>query len=101
MEQIERIKHMEDILDRSKQVIYELEEALEKYKNICKEIQELETYYESDTWRADFEDDEAGKIPKDLKRGVLSEDAVYNLLSYHDELLEELASVVEDAYSKI
>ncbi|MBQ9987049.1 MAG: DUF4298 domain-containing protein [Erysipelotrichales bacterium] len=101
MEQLERIKHMEDILDRSKQVIFELEEALGKYKDICKEIQELETYYEGPLWRKDYEDDEAGKIPQDMKRGVLSEDAVYNLISYHEELIEELASVVEEAYSKI
>ena len=101
MEQLERIKHMEDILDRSKQVIFELEEALGKYKDICKELAELEAYYESDTWKQDFADDEAGKIPQNMKRGVLSEDAVYNLLSYHDELVEELASVVEEAYSKI
>jgi len=38
-------------------------------------------YYEGPLWREDFEADEAGKLPKDLKRGVLSEDAVYNLLT--------------------
>ncbi|MBO7631719.1 MAG: DUF4298 domain-containing protein, partial [Lachnospiraceae bacterium] len=43
----------------------------------------LREYYESPDWRADFEADEAGKFPKDLKRGVLSEDGIYNLL---DEL---------------
>ena len=28
----------------------------------------------------DYEDDEAGKLPSDLKRGVLSEDLVYDLI---------------------
>ena len=34
--------------------------------------------------------DEAGKLPKDLKRGVLSEDAVYDLITDHEHLLERM-----------
>ena len=30
-------------------------------------------------WKKDFEDDEKGLLPKELKRGVLSEDGIYNL----------------------
>ena len=37
-------------------------------------------YYENGMWRADFELDEQGLLPKELKRGVLSEDGLYNLL---------------------
>ena len=40
----------------------------------------LEDYYTSGEWRADYEADEAGLLPKDLKRGVLSQDGVYDLL---------------------
>lgn len=40
----------------------------------------LEAYYTSETWKRDFADDEAGLLPKDLPRGVLSEDGIYNLL---------------------
>jgi len=40
----------------------------------------LESYYSSDEWKQDFADDEAGLLPKDLKRGVLSEDAIWNVL---------------------
>ena len=41
---------------------------------------ELEEYYTSDLWKQDFADDEAGLLPKDLKRGVLSEDGIWNVL---------------------
>ena len=41
---------------------------------------ELSAYYISDAWKRDFAADEAGLLPKDLKRGVLSEDGIYNLL---------------------
>ena len=45
----------------------------------------------------DFEDDEAGKIPRDLKRGVLSEDAVYDLLTENRELLVRMLRLVTGA----
>lgn len=34
----------------------------------------------------DFADDESGLLPKDLKRGVLSEDGIWNLLADWGEL---------------
>ncbi len=40
----------------------------------------LEIYYGSAVWKQDFFDDEAGLLPADLKRGVLSEDGLYGLL---------------------
>ena len=41
---------------------------------------ELVRYYESSQWLRDYELDEQGLLPPDLKRGVLSQDGVYNLL---------------------
>ena len=81
MEQIERITYMEQILDEATEAASSLSEALEKYSAIQDKLQELAAYYSSKQWRQDFDDDSAGKIPSNLKRGVLSEDAVYNLLA--------------------
>ena len=81
MEQIERITHMEQILDEATEAVSSLSEALEKYAAIQDKLQELSAYYSSEQWHQDFDDDSAGKIPCDLKRGVLSEDAIYNLLA--------------------
>ena len=44
----------------------------------------LEAYYISGEWLEDYEADERGEFPPDLKRGVLSQDALYNLLSGQD-----------------
>ena len=44
-------------------------------------IAELENYQESGQWLLDYKYDESGKLPVDLKRGVLSQDGIYNLLS--------------------
>ena len=81
MTRIERITHMEGLLDKSAEVIARLEQALEDFAALQPDIAELEAYYTSPQWRKDFEADEAGKLPKDLKRGVLSEDGIYDLLS--------------------
>lgn len=45
----------------------------------------LESYYTSGDWLADFEADEAGLLPKDMKRGVLSEDGVNDLVDAFKE----------------
>ena len=44
------------------------------------QLKALSEYYISDAWKRDYAADEAGLLPKDMKRGVLSEDGIYNLL---------------------
>lgn len=87
MEQIERIQEMEKCLDASEKAISKLSEALSAFEEVQAQYRRLSDYYGSDQWMQDFEDDEAGKLPRDLKRGVLSEDAVYDLLTENRELL--------------
>ncbi len=48
-------------------------------------LRELAGYYESSEWKRDFEDDEAGRLPRNLKRGVLSEDGIYDVLTWFGE----------------
>ena len=42
--------------------------------------EELVSYYESGQWLRDYELDEQGRLPPDLKRGVLSQDGLFDLL---------------------
>lgn len=44
----------------------------------------LSDYYTSPAWRRDLAADEAGLLPKELIRGVLSEDGIYDLLEQYD-----------------
>ena len=39
-------------------------------------------------YQEDFEADERGELPKDLKRGVLSEDALYDLLEETERYMD-------------
>ena len=86
MEQIERIRQMELRMERAAKAVMELSAALENYKAVQEDIAELERYYGSEEWKQDYADDEAGLLPADLKRGVLSEDGIWNLLSDASEL---------------
>ena len=44
----------------------------------------------------DYEADEAGQIPTDLKRGVLSEDGLYNLLHDAEQIIAHVKEVFAD-----
>ena len=81
---------MERSLNRSMVAVKRLSTALDKWDAIQDDIAALDEYYGSGEWRQDFEDDEAGKLPQDLKRGVLSEDGIWNLLADCKELNERM-----------
>ena len=79
--QIERIQKMEQLLDNALAIISKECITSIEYEETQRAIDILSDYYGSDTWKQDFADDEAGLLPKDLRRGVLSEDAIWNLLA--------------------
>ena len=96
MEQIERIRHMAQLFDLASESITELSMTLDKYEKMQYAIAALSNYYSNDEWKQDFADDEAGLLPENLKRGVLSEDGIWNLLSDWRELEERLRSLREN-----
>ena len=74
-ERMARISEMETRLNR-------LTEWLKhRSDDVSEDVRVLDEYYRSPLWRSDFEADEAGELPPDLPRGVLSEDALYNALA--------------------
>ena len=89
-EQIARIRKMERRLDRALTAVKRLSTALDKWEAAQADIAALDEYYGNGDWRKDFEDDEAGRLPADLKRGVLSEDGIWDLLSDCKELKARL-----------
>ena len=79
-EQISRIMKFEDMMRLAQQLLDADERSEEETEMLRALCGMLEAYYGSDEWKRDFETDEAGQLPPDLKRGVLSEDGLYNLL---------------------
>ena len=76
---------MEVYFDALSSAVKSNPQILKEDVNMQKMLYELTSYYENGQWLKDFEADERGELPKDLKRGVLSEDGVYNLLSEFKE----------------
>jgi hypothetical protein len=79
--QIERIREMELRMERVAKTVEELMTALSHFKALDDDLEVLDQYYGSDEWKQDLAADDAGRLPRDLKRGVLSEDGLWNLLS--------------------
>ena len=96
MEQIERIEKMERFLDRASQAVIHLSAALDEYADVQDALRQLSDYYGSDAWKHDFAADSASLLPQDLKRGVLSEDAVWNLLEDVRDLKERMREMLTD-----
>ena len=64
-------------------------ERVEKYERLFDEaatslnpeiLRLLDAYYTSGEWQEDYEADERGDLPPEMKRGVLSQHAMYDLL---------------------
>ena len=80
MKQRERIEEMEKHFECVSEVVARLSDALDDFAKVQESVKALEAYYGSKEWKKDFRDDEKGLFPTDLKRGVLSEDGIWNLL---------------------
>ena len=78
---IHRIKFMEQLLDEIQEIYQNTPEIIADDLEVKEKIRKLENYLDSGQWLKDYKYDEAGKLPADIKRGVLSEDALYNLLT--------------------
>lgn len=84
---ITRIKEMEDRYQELTRVLGELDIAIEQYKDYKDDLDILKTYMESGQWLKDYEADEAGMVPSDLNREILSQDALYDFLEGADKIL--------------
>ena len=86
-ELIRCVSLMEDRYDEVTRVLAALEEAVDEYGDFRSKLDALRDYMTSGQWKEYFEADEAGQIPSEVKRGVLSEDGLYNLLHDADGII--------------
>lgn len=91
-EVIARIQQMEQYMDEVSEVVKNSPATRKEDVEFRKKVEILAAYMDSGQWLADYEADERGELPADLKRGVLSQDGLYNLL-------EEIRKMEEDTMS--
>ena len=91
-ERIERIKKMEEKLDNVSPKVDAFEKSLNDLNSAFEDIKSLSEYYKKE-WKEDYEADEQGKIPKDLKRGVLSQDTLFDLFEKLNEMKNDITQL--------
>lgn len=101
MQEIARIQKMEQALDDVSSAQKALAQALENFSATQCQLSELSDYYGSKDYFHDLELDEQGQLPATLKRGVLSEDAVYDLITSIKEMALEMQKVAEFSLNHI
>ncbi len=95
-----RITQMEQRLNRAEAAMRMMDQVLEQYLSAQGDLEILNAYLGSPDWIADREADEAGRLSSDLKRGVLSEDSIWNLLEDNRELQERMSNCVQQTRQK-
>ncbi len=83
---ITRISQMEQYLDEILSALKTRPDTISTDTLLRGKIQALKDYYDSVQWLKDYECDERGELPADLKRGVLAEDTLYDLFSTLEHL---------------
>lgn len=90
---IDRINRNEERLDSILISVRNLEKALSDFKSQKNNLRLLNNYYSSKNWLNDKDAYEADRIPQ-IKAGVLSEDAVWNMNEDIADLLKEMKTVI-------
>lgn len=79
-ETVIRVRQMEQCFDTLREAVRREPGSVWRDGSLHALLERLTQYYDGGQWLRDYETDEAGLLPEDLKRGVLAEDAVYNFL---------------------
>ena len=77
LSRVERVSFYEMIFDEVRSMPRDVAAMREE---IRMKVRLLDEYYTSGEWQEDYEADEEGLFPADLKRGVLSQDGLYDFL---------------------
>lgn len=78
---LERIRQMELRFDALLEAERQNPASIRKDAVLREHLRILMQYYDGGQWLRDYELDAQGLIPQNMKRGVLSEDGVYNFLA--------------------
>lgn len=91
---IDRITENEEKLDKIVAIVKRLDSALADFELIKEDVKAINVYYGSPDWFADKEKYEQGLL-NNVKAGVLSEDAVWDVDVNIKELLEKMSDILD------
>lgn len=76
-------KHLEEhtqTYEHYKELLEKINEILDQLDKDRKDFDKLAEYYYSEQFRKDFDDSNEGKIDPTINQGILTEDAIYDLM---------------------
>lgn len=98
MDRNERVAEMEAILNKHTEAVKAFKEALAAFDEAQIAYDKLDDYYSSEDWFDDVDAYARGEINVDC--GVLTEDAVYDLIGDNYELAKEMIRVANAIFQK-
>ena len=98
MDRNKRVAEMEAILNEHSRAVAAFKKALADFEKAQAAYDKLDAYYSSQDWFDDVEAYDKGEITVDC--GVLTEDAVYDLIGDNYELAKEMIRVANDIFQK-
>lgn len=98
---VTRVMQMEQYMDEVCAMLQTNPKAIKETAELRRKIAALTDYMDSGQWLQDYEADERGELPAEVKRGVLSQDALYNLLAEIREMEVRKAMSLKDRFITI
>ena len=92
-DKIQRIQRMESHLNDYAKTLEDTKKAVDRLKENQESYIQLRDYYSSQAYFDDLDLSNQADFPTDLPCGVLSEDAVYDLLDEHFQMGVELLEI--------
>lgn len=98
MDRNKRVAEMEAILNKHTEAVNAFREALAAFEEAQTAYDKLDDYYSSQDWFDDVEAFDKGEITVDC--GVLTEDAVYDLIGDNYDMAKEMIRVANSIFQK-
>lgn len=93
------IQKLQDLYNQWNRLVPELEKSLELWQQANELLKPLADFYGTPKWR-ELHDNFDEMLDTQGNYSILSEDALWNALSEHNELYEEMQDILAESVSK-
>lgn len=95
-----RVLTMSRCFEGVPEALEQAEIALDMLQDKWADFIELEEYMASGDWQMDYEAEERGELRKDIPKGVLSQDELYNSLMRLGDIMKNIRRVARHSRAK-
>lgn len=92
----QHIRDLTKIYEDHEKLVENLNKELEKFRAHQDELKKLEEYYYSENFMKDHDASNKGEIPSEINQGILTEDAIYDLLGDNYFAAKEMLDIAND-----